>query len=134
MSAEQLIKQLREQRMFWLDLAPAVPADGTGQGGQPAKRLRLTRPPEVDVGRLLLQDKQLQVSHADMLRYSVDWSGFTEADILGASVGANTPVPFSAELWALLVADNAAWAQSAAQAVLASVVKHYEAKSADAKN
>ena len=131
--SELLIKQLREQRMFWVELAPAGPSDGAGPG-EPAKRLRLTRPPEVDVGRLLLQGGRLQVSHDDMLRYSVGWEGFTEADILGPSVGGNTPVPFSADLWALVVADHADWAQSAAQALLASVVKHYEAKSADAKN
>lgn len=120
-SSEQLIRQLREKRMSWVDLP-----DG--------KAVRIIRPPEREIFINLYKDKSVLVGFDEACRYTVDWRGFTEADVLGAAVGAADAVPFTPELWAALAADNIQWAQAVQQALLDVVMAYLKSTQGDAKN
>lgn len=118
----QLIKRLREQRMQWVDL------DLLG------KRVRLIRPTEIEIGKHFIKDGSVSVGVAEVERFTVDWEGFTEADLLGAAVGSSDPVPFSQALWAEVISDRSAWVRQLATELLDIVVKHGAEKKVDAKN
>lgn len=117
-----LIKQMREQRMQWVDL------------DLPGKRVRIIRPTEVELAQNFIKAGEISVGVDEVKRHVVDWDGFTEADLLGASVGAANAVPFSPELWAEVVNDRVAWVRSLARALLDAVVAHRTAAGDDAKN
>ena len=118
----QLIKRLREQRMQWVDL------------DLPGKRVRLIRPTEIEIGLHFIKDGSVSVGVAEVERFTVDWEGFTEADLLGAAVGSSDPVPFSQPLWAEVIGDRSAWVRQLATELLDIVVKHGAEKKVDAKN
>lgn len=118
----QLIKRLREQRMQWVDL------------DLPGKRVRLIRPTEIEIGLHFIKDGRVSVGVAEVERFTVDWEGFTEADLLGAAVGSSDAVPFSQALWAEVISDRAGWVRQLATELLDIVVKHGAEKKVDAKN
>ena len=120
-SSEQLIRQLREKRMSWVDLP-----DG--------KAVRIIRPPEREIFINLYKGTSVLVGFDEACRYTVDWRGFTEADVLGAAVGAADAVPFTPELWTALAADNTQWAQAVQQALLDVAMAYLQTTQADAKN
>lgn len=121
MSADKLIKQLREQRMSWVDVAEG-------------KAIRIIRPPEREIFTKLYKGTSVLVGFEEMACYSVDWRGFTEADILGAAVGSADAVPFSAELWAVVAADHTEWSQAVQQGLLDVVMAYLKQSAADQKN
>ena len=88
MTPEQLLERMAEQRAHWASLP----------GG---KRVRFHRPPEVEMPQLV---GGITVDH--LVQYACGWEGFTEATLLGASVGSADAVPFSRDLWAAWVRDN----------------------------
>lgn len=117
----QLIRQLREQRMRWIELPEG-------------KRVRIIRPTEVEMVRTLLKGGMLSVDVEEVKRFVVDWDGFTEATLLGAGVGGPDPVPFTSELWAEVIGDRTEWVRTVAEAILDLVVAHKAAAVDDAKN
>lgn len=120
-ASDKLIKQLREQRMSWVELGPD-------------KAVRIIRPPEREIFINLYKGKSILVGFDELVRYTVDWRGFTEADVLGAAVGSADAVPFSAELWAEVAADHTEWASTAQEALLNVVMAYLKASQADEKN
>lgn len=125
--SQQLIKQLREQRMAWVDLEPAT-------ASTPAKRVRIIRPTEVEVGRRYFKDRQVSVGFEEVCDFVVDWSGLTEADLLGASVGSSDSVPFSQALWGEVAGDKSKWNTKVANALLDAVVTHMQTRADTLKN
>lgn len=121
--AGQLIARIREQRMKWVDLQ-----------GKPGKRVRIIRPTETEQSLHFFKDERLVVGVEQVRQYVVDWEGFTEADLLGAAVGASDPVAFSSELWAEVVSDKARWVRQLAQDMLDQIVEHRVATVNDEKN
>lgn len=120
----RLIDQLRAQRKTWVDL-------------EPGKRVQIMRPPESEIGKFLhLEDgqKHMRAELDQVVKYVTGWDGITEADLLGAAVGASDAVLFDAVLWAEVVADRGDWLKLVAQALLDAIVKHFEAKAQAEKN
>lgn len=129
-----LLRRMREKRMQWVDLEPAgvgteaVPA-------APAKRVRVIRPTEVEISRHLVRaDSRLGVDFEDVVRFTTDWSGITEADLLGQGIGASDPLTYDADLWAELLANKSAWLQKVATALLDLVVAYVEVQAQASKN
>lgn len=118
----RLIARLREQRMKWVELAAL-----------PGKRVRIIRPTESELPEFF-QGGRLTVGLEQVKRFVVDWEGFTEADLIGAALGASDPVPFDPTLWAEVVADQSTWVRQLAQDLLDHVVAHRVAAAADEKN
>lgn len=124
MSASATVLALRRQREHSVDLG----------GG---KKVTFLRPPEVEMTALLHGDGESRiwkVDIAEVRKYVCGWSGFTEADLLGASVGSSDPLAFDPELWSELVNDNVQWKVKVAEAILASVIDHINRQDAVAKN
>ncbi len=92
------------------------------------RKVRMRRPPEVDLPRMI---GGVFIEH--VVEAAVGWD-FTEADLLGAAIGAEDEVPFSRELWREYVADNTP-ALEACSRRLAEVVSDYLKRKAEtAKN
>lgn len=111
--------------------------DGSADGTVPAKKVTFQRPTEVEMVSLLHGDgdtRTWQVGLDEVKRYTTGWSGFTEADVLGAAVGSSDPIPFDPELWSLLVSDKIDWMRRVADAILKSVVDHINRQEQAAKN
>jgi hypothetical protein len=122
---QRLITQLRAQRQSWVEL-------------EPGKQVQIIRPPEVDISAFLGGGagggRAISVGLAQVCQYVTGWQGVTEADLLGAAVGSSDAVPFDSALWAEVVADRGDWLNTVAQALLAAIVQHFEAKAAVEKN
>jgi hypothetical protein len=113
--SQQLIKQLREQRMAWVVVDDAC---------TPQKRVRIIRPTEVELSQSFIKDGEVSVGYDQVKAFVKDWDGFTEATLLGAGVGASDPLPFAADLWAEVVSDHADWVRIIARALLDAAVQH----------
>lgn len=116
MDIAALIAKMDEQRTAWVSLP-----DG--------KRVQFRRPLETEFAQLR---DGVGVDH--LCRYVCGWDGFTEADLLGAAVGASDAVMFDAALWARVVRDRAAYVVPVAQAIVAAVTAHIETRDAATKN
>jgi len=116
-----LIKRLREARMQWIDL-------------EEGKQVRIIRPTEVELVQHFVKGNQISAGLDHAVRHVVDWKGFTEADILGAGIGASDPLAFDAELWAEVVSDRIEWVKEVSQAIVKLVVDHQEKTAQDTKN
>lgn len=121
-----LLAKLRAQRTREIDVAPD-------------KVIKYLRPPENDMSDFLKAGKdpdqrvwKVELSH--VCKYVVGWSGITEADLLGESIGSADEVPFDAELWAEVVGDRIEWRTVVADAILDSIVTHITSKEDVAKN
>ena len=112
MDVSDLLARMQAQREFWVDLP----------GG---KRLQLRRPHKVDMPKLT---GGVQLDH--VVDASVGWSGFTEADLLGAGIGGSDEQPFHTELWRAYAADNIDALQTAV-AGFAEHISQYLSKGAD---
>lgn len=125
MDAKLLIEQLRGQRKRWVEVAPG-------------KRVQILLPTEMEVVRHFLKTvdgkTQLTADLEEVVRYTVGWEGFTEADLLGAGVGASDPAPFDPGLWELTASDHLDWHQTVARALLQGIVDRQVARDVDAKN
>jgi hypothetical protein len=116
MTPSDLIAAILAQREQWVDI-------------EPGKRLRVRRPPEAQIG---------QWRHGiDVERVSgcvVGWEGFTEADLLGASIGSDSAVPFDQALCSEVLRDRIEWAGIVSEALVSAITKHIEAREAARKN
>lgn len=122
---QALIRRMREQRMSWVTLNDAT---------TPPKRVRIIRPTEVEVSEHLIKDGSLSIGHAEVVRFTVGWEGFTEADLLGPAIGGSDPLAYSPALWAELSADHAKWSGQVARALLDALVAHNQQLADNAKN
>lgn len=116
MDATKLIAKALEQRESWVDLG----------GG---KRAKIRRPPAAqmfDFGRATTPEM--------FLRSVVGWDGFTEADVLGASVGSDSTVPFDVELWLVLALDQVEWIGKVSEALVEAIKAYLEKQGDIAKN
>jgi hypothetical protein len=103
-----ILKRLREQRQTWLDL-------GSGRS------VCVQRPLEAEFGKLIAG-----IEPAHVVEHVVDWRGFTETTLFGASVGGDTAVPFDRELWSEYVRDRVDDLQQVAKAIADAVQAHLE--------
>lgn len=62
------------------------------------------------------------------------WAGITEADLLGAAVGASDPAPFAAELASEVLCDHPEWLEEVTRKLVAMVNGWFEQREAIAKN
>lgn len=116
MDAATLVAKALEQRDTWVDLG----------GG---KRVRLRRPPAAEMfvfGRAAKPEQ--------FLRTVVGWSGFTEADVLGAAVGGSSEVAFDVELWVVLALDQIDWIGKVSESLVASITTYLQQQEAARKN
>lgn len=126
MDAQALIKRIRAGREVWLELEPA---SGSGDDAKPAKRVRIRRPAEAEMRTFLVQSRAEAA-----VGVVVGWDGFTEADLLGDSVGAADAVSFDADLWAEVVRDRADWISLVTDRAVALVQAHQQLKAESEKN
>lgn len=117
-----IVDRMYASRESWCELAPAA-------DGKPAQRVKLRRPPQMEIARL-----RGGVTQDEVLAAAVDWDGFTEADLLGPAVGASDPVPFSAEVWSAYVLDNVAALSLAAKHLQGEISAHLKRLDATRKN
>lgn len=111
-----LLAQLQAQREQWIDVAPD-------------KAVRMRRPLEGDMESLFRTvdgRRVFRVGLADVVRCAVDWRGFTEADLLGAGIGNNDVLPFSAEVCGQALGDNLDWLQAAIEGLSQMIVQRLE--------
>lgn len=119
-----LIAALRSNRERWVSVAPG-------------KDVKIRRPTEAEFPAFVREvdgRRTLSVELAHVQRHVVDWRGFTEADLLGATVGVADALPFDALIWAEVVADHLEWLKPAANALLQAITDHVERDEAAAKN
>ncbi len=124
--AAGLIAQLRAGRRVVVEL-------------EPGKRVVLLRPTESELPAYLRNSAEpgkveivTQLDHVKAK--AVEWSGITEADLLGAAVGASDPAPFDLALWAEVVSDRMAWARKCMEAMNDAIAAFLRRQEADAKN
>lgn len=95
------------------------------QGGE----VRIVRPPEAEFGKFL---SGIDVEH--VCAYVDGWRAFTEATLLGASVGSEDVVEFTPALWADWVRDRVDAIQVVAKALGESISAHLKAREAVSGN
>lgn len=91
------------------------------------KSVTIRRPPE---GELWVLAGRVDLEH--VVRYTVGWQGFTEADVI--SGGASDALEFSAELFREVVVDHAEWITAIANAIAEAVKTHSDKRKAAAGN
>ena len=69
---------------------------------------------------------------APLKRFVVGWDGFKESDLI--SGGADDPVDFHADLWAVWIEDNRKALALVAQAIIDAVIAHETARLGTEKN
>lgn len=116
MTPQQLIAKLLAQRETTLELAPG-------------KTVQVRRPAEAEMSEL-----RRLTGVESACRFVVGWAGFTEADVLGAEIGANSPADFDAELWRHIVSDRVEWLEAVVLCIRGQVSQHIEQKAEAAKN
>lgn len=98
MATLDIAQKMREQRRRWFEL------------DEPVRRaLWIERPSDSSIMRLRDSREDFGVALDVAKDHIVGWRGFTEADLLGASQGSDTPVPFTRELlheWSRNQADH----------------------------
>lgn len=130
MNAQALLKKMRAQREV------LVPLDGD-------KSVTLLRPTDAHCYRELMHlvpakngvesAVELQIDTATLHTFAVGWSGFTEADLLGANGGSDA-VEFDAALLQEYLANHMPVANALVDALYKAIAAHIEAKTAAEKN
>lgn len=92
--------------------------------------VRVRRPPEVEIPRLLLEGEL-----PDFLACVVGWGGgWTEADVLGSAGNAAVAVEFDPLVWRDLAQDHTAWCRPVADKVKALCADFIKAREAASGN
>lgn len=131
MSPQEIKALLQKKRAKWVEV---------GQAGERKQRVRFMRPPESDFHTLLTNVDQdagkavwnVELSH--VRKYTDDWEGFTEADLVGSAVGASDAVPFSHELFDFWIEDNVEAQRKIGNAILRATIDYITDREATAKN
>lgn len=98
---------------------------------------------EVEPGKVLLirrpLDHQLRALAggltAELLaQHVVGWQGITEADLLGAAVGAEDEAEFSPALLSDVLGERGEWASKGAHALVEAITQYLQQREATAKN
>lgn len=118
MASTDLVSALRAARQSWLMLPGLAPAE-----------VRVVRPAEAEFGKFV---GGVTVDH--VCAYVDGWRNVTEATLLGATVGADDPVEFRAELWAEWVRDRVECIEAVAQHLSQQISAHLAAKKAASGN
>lgn len=108
--SDDLLKRILEGRRKWVDL---------GNGAE----VHLQRPAEVDLVGGLRPDA--------IVSAVIDWRGMTLGDILGSAASEaerGQAVPFSPDLAAEVLRDNAEWLTKAAEALAELIQGHLKAR------
>lgn len=123
MDAAELIRRMKAQRRAWHEL-----------DDPPRRALQLERPAEMAV--MKWRGSGLTTERVpELLRECVvDWRGFTEADLLGASIGGDTEQPFDREVFSIYIEDHAEELSGAAMKVFDLIKGHQEAREVAGKN
>jgi hypothetical protein len=116
-----ILARLREQRSWLVEVAPG-------------KRVKLIRPTQLEMQRHLIEDGYFRITFDEVVRFTVGWDGFTEADLMGADVGASDAVLFDADLWKEIAAENLKWVNQLADELLAKTTEHLKSLEANEKN
>lgn len=93
------------------------------------KSLKLRRPAELDLPGL-----RGGITLEKMKEIVVDWKGFTEADLLGPTVGSDSVVAFDTEVMTLALADHSDWFAATASEVMEKVMAFLKQKADITKN
>mgnify|MGYP000479351811 FL=1 len=132
MTPSDIQAALLKRRAKWVE----VGAVGEGDA-QRLQRVRFLRPPESDFHTMLEVvdgNAKWSVELEHVRKYSEAWEGFTEADFLGAEVGASDAVPFDRGLFGVWIEDNVEAQRKIGNAILTAVVDYITAREASAKN
>jgi hypothetical protein len=87
----------------------------------------IRRPPEGELWQLV---RGIELEH--IVRYTVGWSGFTEASVING--GAEDELLFHAELFREVVIDRADWISKIADAIAEAVKAHSDNRKAASGN
>jgi hypothetical protein len=110
-----LLRQMREQRQFFVQL-------------ESGKRVFLLRPQEAAEMHHVING----VSVDAIVRFTVKWEGFTEADLLPG--GASDAVDYHVDLWRELVGDRRDWASKIADEMVAQIERRAAQRKAESGN
>lgn len=147
-----LIARMDEQRAQWLDIHEALVANIerlrlAADSPEEVKaldqhladaakyqglRLRFLRPLETDTHGMRV--KTLRDVTESSAEFVVDWSGFTEATLLGAAVGSDQVVPFHRPLFVRWLRDRTDVVAALGEAIKAAVDAHVAARDQSRKN
>lgn len=89
------------------------------------RRLRLRRPPEVRLGALVRG-----LEFEDVVACTVGWSGITEADLLGATVGSDAAIEWRPGRVAEVLGERSDWCGLAAVELMKRIAGHLDATKA----
>lgn len=131
MNAAQILKAMEAQREFM------VPLDGE-------RKVTLRRPTDLQIQTNFIKlapgakpedppKPSLYVDPAHLHRYGVGWSGFAEADLLGAA-GGSDPAPFDPLLLQAWLECNPAQINVLVEGLLGNIVQHINSKAEAEKN
>jgi hypothetical protein len=134
MSPEQLLAIMAKQREFGVDDLP----------GFEGRRITLRRPTEQQINAEIIvlvpnpadpdtPGARFVVKPEDLHKHAADWSGFTEADLVGAA-GSDDVVPFHPALLQAWLADHPDVAHHLGSKLLDVVVDRVNSRAEDAKN
>lgn len=129
MDADAILRQLRKQRLLYVEIAQA-------QGDKPAQVLVARRPPESEWSKFVKAegDKRLMVCSAELAAsYVVDWKGFTSSDFLGPA-GDSEPAPFAEPLWRAVAEDEPEWCRKVGERLIDEILARSEQRRADRGN
>ncbi len=104
MSAAAIVAQLRASRLHWVEVEPGVSIQIDTPSWVTAYRLAHAQAEGSDDAITIV---------AGLVR---DWRGITGEMVQGVGVGGSDPLPVSAELAALVLADRIAWSVKLGQA------------------
>jgi hypothetical protein len=122
MDSAEMVRRLQAARQRWHEL-----------DDPPRRALLIRRPAEVAMMRWRERMTPERIPEM-VIETVVDWRGFTEADFLGAGVGASDPQAFSSELFAEWVNDNADALGDVAETVFTMINEHSTAREKALKN
>ncbi len=116
MNANNVLQQLQRSREDWIEIEPGL-------------RVKVRRPTETDLARFYNG-----VTVELLCETLVDWEGFTEAKLLGSSVGSSDPLPFDADLAKEVISDHADWSATAAHGLVDLIAKHVDRRQLEKKS
>jgi hypothetical protein len=126
MDAKILLETMRSQRKRWVPI-------------KEGKEVQILLPTEFEVLKHFVEPGEpgklnLKADYEEVKTFVCGWKGFTEADLLGAAVGASDALEFHADLWAAYVADNLECVRKVAKALLEGIGQRTLSREADTKN
>lgn len=124
-----LLARVLAARDTWCELRPA-------SDGKPALRIKIRRPPEGDFHRFARVEgkRRSQQAHELVSEFTVGWEGMSEAELFGAAVGSEDPIPFDEQAWPEIVKDRQDWLEAAWTHLTNLVGDYIDKKAAAAKN